>query len=571
MFPGARVEQGAVGAARDVVRGRVTLSVAPPRQVTVHLRSFDVHDPSAEVAPVDGAGAAGDEGIAEDNRGAAPKAGEFLGDVGAGGVKALAFAAAGAAGARTADAELRVTMQPGDNFRLVASADADFLAGLHNDDDALNLGQTVAERNANKQRIVHTGVAAGGGNPADWEIREPDQHTSPTLTVWRFMHVEVDSMATPTDNQVTTSIASITADANGMWARRIHTADHLQPQMDVTGAGLFLEPDQSANLSSNPAGNGRFENGRVTVGLPIGGVSTIDLDGNGDTFIQRDAGIAIPFVADDQADDVIEGYVTALVGRTFTVRITSGATADWNGFVGGTFAVAGVGMEIEAADGTARTFTVQALTQIPIVVHDDDMDSVLPAAVDTSNLQASDALEHNRFAQAYIRPVYDGGGDVANNRNDVPAVANTTASDVFRWDSWANNSAKFWVQYFLAAFQPASINGPNSALFDGDPDGESDNWLVWAVADPPGYDRLDSGGVLFYLETMRDGGLDSAWRARVPVHEAGHNFGLDDHQAGFTPASAGIMWHNTNGLATDHYFFSDTDLHIIRGTSAPYS
>ncbi len=188
VFPGARSVDGVVEAgARDTVDVEVTLSVPTPRPVDVFLKSFDVDDPTADETDVVENHWVDREEYSWDNRGREPaKDGRFVGDQSAAHVCALSFPA----GTKTASAEFQTTLQPGDNFRIVANADSNFLKKLENADG-------IGMSNSDKQRICHKDVS---GTFADREIRNPDKYASNVLTVWRFFHLEVDTMENPAES-----------------------------------------------------------------------------------------------------------------------------------------------------------------------------------------------------------------------------------------------------------------------------------------------------------------------------------------------------------------------------------
>lgn len=185
VFPGARAINGSVESeARDKVGVEVTLSAPPPIPVDVYLRSFDVDDPTASETDVVDGFCVDDESHAWDNRGSTPdKAGAFVGNP----TPSFPFKLSFAAGQRTNETEFQTTLQPGDNFRVVANADRHFLVCLENADGP-------AQSNPDKQRIRHEAVT---GALAAREIREPDHYASNVLTVWRFFHLEIDTMAPP--------------------------------------------------------------------------------------------------------------------------------------------------------------------------------------------------------------------------------------------------------------------------------------------------------------------------------------------------------------------------------------
>lgn len=210
VFPGAREEAVigvTIGDPRDTVTVKVTLKLAPPFGVPVYLKSFDVDDPSSDRCPLDpndegsagfagrcpgetwgtyhGTGATYDEN--EDNRGqvGGNKSGQLQrrgrSIENAKGVAILFFSK----GQTELEIDLKVTRQPGDNFRVVASHDRNFLSQLRNQDDQKD-EITIYERNLRVPPPLVI-VAEGHG-------RIDDKQVSPVLTVWRFLHVERDSM-----------------------------------------------------------------------------------------------------------------------------------------------------------------------------------------------------------------------------------------------------------------------------------------------------------------------------------------------------------------------------------------
>ncbi len=141
--------------------------VEPPlTNVTVHFTSFDVDDPWTNSGPIDtDFFMLGDE----DNRGSVngKRAGE------------LTFASANTDTSGRATNILTVTMQPGDNFRVVASCDPNF-ASQYEAKTPSDLGNIVKK--------VVGGVI-------------PGFYVTDMLTVWRRLWVERDSLQALTSNQ----------------------------------------------------------------------------------------------------------------------------------------------------------------------------------------------------------------------------------------------------------------------------------------------------------------------------------------------------------------------------------
>ncbi len=133
----------------------------------VMFRSVDMDDPSSDDAPIDPEGDLGN-----DNRGT-PKAGRLVGgtmfDIDANG---------------QAETEFEVTMHPGDNFKVVAGCDQDYLTSIK--------GQGPLVVDADGADIEATGRAKG----------------SDLLTVWRKLHYEIDKMGSIGGNVISGTVLS---------------------------------------------------------------------------------------------------------------------------------------------------------------------------------------------------------------------------------------------------------------------------------------------------------------------------------------------------------------------------
>ncbi len=89
---------------------------------------------------------------------------------------------------------LTVSMQPGNNYRAAASCIEDVFGGT---------GAQVDQTDADAKQSDHSGDWSGYEVPAVW---------SKMLTVWRKLHVEVDSMGTVSGNSATGTIVSVTTE-----------------------------------------------------------------------------------------------------------------------------------------------------------------------------------------------------------------------------------------------------------------------------------------------------------------------------------------------------------------------
>lgn len=491
VFPDSRIENGVVGAARDRVAVRVTLSVAPPMQLKVFLRSFDVDDPTSDAAPLD------NEGDGEDNRGLVPaKAGRFVvveGDLGR-----VVFPANVTPATQAVD--LQVTMQPGDNFRVVANGDKDFLGRLHNNDVELH---NPPGTNEDKQRIIDPAVA---GSWSEKDVRTAGQYCTRTLTVWRFLHVERDSMGPPPTGE---------ADAE-----RNFTNGQVTGLSGAGGLVTEVTVDQDLNDQS-PMPNGRFENGRITIGSADSGVG--GLTSNTASSVALAQGLSLPFTIaglDDTTQpptwvDGPSGSVAGLNGQTFTLA-TAGVLSPQH--IGLDFTVAGLPpMIIAGVNDQDKTLTV-AQVLLPFRLVDDDSQT-MPSLPDTTYLATA-------FAPAYVHALADppdGGGNPNNNEDTVPFRRNSYDSGLpGAAQSDANRRDSFWVAYILGAFQPSLLsnrgdNDPNSEMGLGAACTEiwqTHFWPTAAVFNEDLRDERAEGRVFF------DG--------QIVAHEIGHEFGLDD-------------------------------------------
>lgn len=190
-----------------------------------------------------------------------------------------------------------------------------------------------------------------------------------------------------------------------------------------------------------------------------------------------------------------------------------------------------------------------------------------------SRIQQSDDPERNVYADAFIWPVIDGGGNINNNKdnvgfalylspNDVPSTINDRTRD-----SRNNESNDYWVVYILLGYQPAEV-----AAFDPDVAGAivttgnspvpQINGSTDEISSRDGTPGVPLGaeGSVIHLETCRDldAGTGNIFRRRetaVP-HEMGHQFGLDGDQPNF-----GIM---TDGQELTLIRFVPRHINILR-------
>ncbi|WP_287129901.1 hypothetical protein [Candidatus Cyanaurora vandensis] len=155
MFP-----EKSKGLDKTTVRVKVDLQL--PRKGKVYLEVFDMDDPSTDEAPVDSNGANGGDnnGTTQGTLSSTVLDPEKDGDV--------------------SQVTFTLTKQPGDNFRVVASTSQSELSGIVVDGTKLmRYGKEITD----------------DATPAETK-------STPMLTVWRKLHIEVDSMGVVSGNQV---------------------------------------------------------------------------------------------------------------------------------------------------------------------------------------------------------------------------------------------------------------------------------------------------------------------------------------------------------------------------------
>jgi len=410
---------------------------------------YDVDDPSSTNAPLD------DETAFTDNKGAhtPPSTTPFSTDTNG-----------------IADAMMTLSMQPGDNFRAVAATDANFFNGV------------AARQNDGLNASVTNGSGAIPGN-----------QITTLLTIWRRLHVEVDSMSAVVSNYVTGNVTAISGSATA--------ATNLVLSVNLR-TGLAL-PDNSLNLSSG-TNRGRFENGWIRFGTNM---AQSVVEGNGDDFVRSPAGFSIPAEIVSGASTINAGQVIGMSGSAFNITANLGTTS----YAGAILRVAGTGFTIAA--NTPSNITVNGSAQIPFYLHDDDDDSILPRNPDTSDLARA-------FQPAYVAVLFDlpNPTPVAPFVPNFPNDATATLRAAFQFDNVATEAApSFWTVYVISAYQLETHS-------DNDP-----------VPSPPplpsegatfgSVDDFNAQGALIFLECLREyPPTPTVSEAFTVSHEVGHLF-----------------------------------------------
>lgn len=524
------------GAVQDTVTVTATITplLVPPgsagtpeTEVPVDFRAFDVDDP-ATTNPPDKDGDS--DGDAADNRGAPASM-----------TPQSVIVATG----NGASSILRVGHQPGDNYRVAASTDATWLSQ-----------RVRAPNRAHAPTLTYGPLMEDVDPPLNLPERllPESREASGLLTVWRTLHLEVDSMAPPPEqsappetyperNFLKGALGAFEVKPSDVPAGFFRQHFGIQPEETQPALGL------SDGSPEWPSGNGRFEHGRLTIGTEESQVQTT-LDGNGTDvggeFVVGPlfGGVVLPpltltFEAWNGASRKTRGSAISWNAHTRVFFLTPGLPAHLTGgqlVVGGaTFSIAG----IDAAD--PQRITVGAAGSLPIFLTDDDDDGY-PYEVETgAYLSDTDDPALNRLAHAYVRPRRDlEEGSVPFLRNPEPSCG-----ELRQWllggRGWPT-SPEYWTARFVGALQYAPGR-------DRDPDDEAGDFGATCCTriGGPGLacqvwgDGLDSwDSIIFreplYVEPSRPLACPTSpqQRTHTPLHEMGHAFGLD---------------HGTDGIA----------------------
>jgi hypothetical protein len=451
MYPDQRASDPNMRTVR--VRATTTLGAGQ----NVFFKAFDLDDPSTNLAPVDTNGATG-----LDNRGS-PQTGS------------LAAASVPTDSNGVATVVFTTSMHPGDNFMVAASKDSSYLNG-----------------------VVVNGIT----------LRDSANNPLPTvkakatvmLTVWRKIHLEIDSMGTVDFNIPFGDVASI------------------QPDYVFCG-----QPTQCPDFT------------RHHVGLMTD----------------------FPGYLEDHIDENRFDYNQ---GRLVFDHNESYAVQDVYDF-GGTVEISTpnqltpIGSHFELIDDDDYNDNDSP--------NDGDMGEDVNELTETFSLvQESDNPATNIFAPAYITPVRDGGGSNANNSSNVPFALNVPEGNNWidaqiNYGQNAVGSDSFWVCYIQLAYQ-GDVTEDNDVDEEGATGGIT---LAFGLSDnttseldvPRGADAS-----LIFLEVMSDHAREnfSDWRQRTVPHEMGHQFGIFGHTE--SNPLFGIM--NANGLQS----FAPQHLNILR-------
>ncbi len=566
---------------RSLVKVNATIAPEIPN-LTVYFASFDLDDPSTNTT-IDTNGVSGNEnnGVVVNS-----KSGAFVNPANSGRCSASIVGTPTNNHISTISCspstetptivttDYKVTMQPGDNFAVAASLTEDYRNGI-----VLDINDGSRLRDASNNELP---TARASGN-------EVVGIRTQMLTVWRKLHIEVDSMGLAKENYVRGNIDG----SYGIAAGATRTINVTAP-----------------NLETNRFENGRLELAWITNYFDVvsNTNNTVTIKNTTSNSIVIDSGVNFQILNQGVTRS---GFGTVSTGQTVapgdsvTININSRVPLETNLFSNGSLfitptlnsltVVSNTATSLEVKNNSRRRISIEDATFFRLY-DDDDMNDDAPPVFgggkivdgdegddvpepDMSLLQDSDLPANNVFAPAYIRPECC----LTGSRENVPFVANIQAVDFGGLDPYLsqpyfNNfgteaSEDFWTIYLLGGYQPKEFTlSSNGTRFDTDGDPKTvHNGLIdtsYAAANAsnvPGSRFNDGYGAVIYIEVGRPTEYPNDYLGRpvsvahTTAHEVGHLFKGIHNDGGLM----GITASRQTGT------FSDISLSIIRGTTHP--
>ncbi len=531
VFPDARAPN--FNTPKNTVKIQVTFVTGCPKPTEIFLRAFDVDDPSPD-AIVDGKlmldpndkGVDGDYdggtglsySIEEDNRGNV-QGNKFGYSNGMDdGIFPITFA-------ENADisnlVEFQVSQHAGDNYRLAGYADKEFLKAMRNFDKEDGI------------EIKHLAKATVK------DLLEVKKVQSKVLTVWRLLHLEIDSMKDFqwSDNQIVTLITDITTSVSGQ-IEEIKVENSLR---DKT-----VDTDNTSAI-----GYGRFQDGAIIFNSfpPVEKKKIIE--NNGQFKASMYANNLLSFLG-------MPGFLlepSSTIATPVTVdkifKISSDSTYKWefatplltpNVFQNGTFKFVDNPelMDIKEVDINGK-FIITKNFKVKVTIRDDDVKNTLPYGLTQMENEGVITKLQPFFKEVFILPIADGGNTKENNKVDFENIINlwnkkdpgsNSAQTSKNWESILKYSESkmfqqenFWVSELINVFQSKESTDADYN-FEG---------TTGAITDP--YNtilsntEIKTGGntsaffyssYLDYIKTSPNFGAKE-W---IFAHEIGHQFGL---------------------------------------------
>lgn len=556
----------------------------------VFFGSFDLDDPSANVSPIDTNGVLGNDNNGRVNGSRSgdftiPPSGYACTDHITGPPSdPVSKVACTTASDGTATAVFKTTMQPGDNFTVAATFSSDYRDAMVIDNfDGKQLHNALGLQ-------IHISKLANLQETAGIRTR--------MLTIWRRLHIEVDSMGLGHDNYFRDTISGS------------YTLPRNRPEtMNITTTGL--EPN-------------RFQNGRMELAWITNVLQVASNTANSVTVTNTTASpitlannVNFQLSSSSNTRNVL-GTIpvgqTINPSQTVTLAVTT-QPLEVNLFGNGELFITPVIKSVRVNSNTANSVNVTNTGTLSIAVangtnfrlyDDDDFDDLDGTNVDgdeaedipvpntdmvqdseTTCIVGSDGKVSNLcnvLLPAYIVPKYDltGSGDNILFSRNVTDADITNIYNAHFDNRGTEASSDFWTIYLLGGYQwiLPTTNSPED--WDADPDldavAHTGNSFAFAKVD-----ALNGIGVTMFTELNRSREQDNInvfnsvvnptvamWQNRpvgakyTVAHELGHLF-YGEHN--LWPSGAldpGLMSESTfrtNGV------FSNTTINAMRGGS----
>jgi hypothetical protein len=532
---------------KDIVKLKVTLSTTPIEEIKIYLRPFDIDDPSVETAFVDPndlgtsssyAGSAGlTYNIDDDNRGGVnytfastlnvtTKYGHFI--------SSGVFPTSPTSGIYSISinsisfsTDYKISKYPGDNFRVAAYSDLDFMKNLRNIDQY------------DQHKIVDkcTGVNSG--------CKEIEMiYMSPILTSFRTLHIEVDGMKR----------AEVVSDNQNQDIRQAFITNFDSPttnsgEVQILSGLVDVSGGSDVTITNNLIGEtninlGRFQGGLVKIGnlnfkinatlLPKIELSKIGTNPN---VWPSFGGLIVTLKKGSNILNVTVQKIVKLSNGEFEVYIPTTPTLP--DYVGGTAGIVGGSAPIillpNSNTNYLRVFKLASI-RMPVKVVDDDNINLLP--FDLLSEPNAQSILKSDFMESYIDPVLDGGGNLSfNNSEQIEFLKNlptgtatstlNTYYEVFSQSKEMEtpvNLETYWVSYVVIGWQPRLYED-----FDPYIEGASPGLTPYYSNTVNCNDVSGSLDMSFLsIETIRDNNTTSGITriGKITSHEIGHQLGL---------------------------------------------
>lgn len=550
---------------RSLVKVKATISPAI-EGVQVYFGNYDMDDPSAYYAPIDTTGFDGNDNNGSVMIGSTPsKAGQLsiIGGSRCSATVGKAECATGAGG--TITVQFKTTMQPGDNFAIAASLSEAYRNLIR----VLPANGTALVGNTDFDEIHISGQANSYNTPG---IR------TQMLTVWRRLHIEVDSMREAHENYVWGSVSG----ARTIKAGRSATINVAAANMDVN----------------------RFKDGRMELAWITNALDVVSNTAN--TLTVRNSTANNIVIANNENFQLANASAMRMIVGTIptgltiasmqTVTITINSTPlDANDFANGQLYITPVLNSLSVTGNTINTIDVTNTGSSQITIQDgtnyrlyddDDYNSNNTASLHGDEnepiVRFGDTFRHmsdsltggtyadgtpiNILASAYILPEYSWAENTMNyNQSNVVFDRNVEEADISllehtKRDSIFDERPGFWIAYFIISYQGRA---------NADSDGENHNQEGITGTDACDcYNSLSCPGMpctsypqgghasFLFLEALREGNIGRSLSQGntiteteiVAPHELGHQFGLRGDI--FNSTLFAIMDYPTISIAT---------------------